>query len=190
MKSIHIKTIIYSLFVIFFVSNQSKSGTYNILDFGAEVNKLSTSAIQKAVDACYEAGGGIVVVPAGIYVTGTIILKSKINLYLEQGAELMSSVNMEDFVVSSRRHGMIFCEDASQVSIFGEGVINALGTQFYETDQNHVYNEFDKKLTRQKEGYMPEGEFFTDGPLKRKPRPGMSIVFFHCNQVTIKRCYS
>jgi len=166
---------------------------YNILDFGAVRNQLSTPAIQKAIDACNEAGGGTVVVPAGIYITGTIILKSNINLYLEQGAELRSSENMNDFVVGSGRYGMIFCQDASNISITGKGVINAMGSQFYEPDKNHTVSsglgatkEYDKMLTRQKENYLPEGVFFTDGPIKRKPRPGMTIVFFHCNQVTIK----
>jgi len=135
MKSIYIKEIICSLFIFNIISSQSSAGTYNILDYGAVKNELSTAAIQRAVDACYEAGGGIVIVPAGTYITGTIILKSNINLYLEQGAELVSSVNIENFVVSSRRYGMIFCQDASQVSITGEDVINVLGTQFYEVDQ-------------------------------------------------------
>ncbi|MEZ4825137.1 MAG: glycosyl hydrolase family 28 protein [Bacteroidia bacterium] len=159
---------------------------FNIIDFGAVPHTVCTSAIQKAVDVCHEAGGGTVVVPAGIFITGTIILKSNINLYLEQGAELRSSTEMADFAAFSGRYGIIFCQDAHNVSITGEGMIHAMGTQFYETDQNHVYPEFDRQLTRQKEKYMPEGEFYTDGPLKRKPRPGMTLVFFHCTQVRIK----
>lgn len=159
---------------------------YNITDFGAVRNKISTSSIQKAIEFCYQNGGGTVVVPAGTFISGAIILKSNINLYLETGAELRSSENLEDFLVSSSRRGMIFCQDAYNVSITGKGTINGMGSQFYESDQNHVYAEFDKKLIRQKDGYMPEGLFFTDGPLKRKPRPGMTIVFFHCNHVSIK----
>jgi len=45
--------------------------------------------------------------------------------------------------------------------------------------------EFDKKLIRQKEGYMPEGIFFTDGPIERKKCPGMTIIFFHCNNILL-----
>jgi polygalacturonase len=75
--------------------------SYNILDFGAIPNELSTKAIQQAIDACYNDGGGTVLVPAGMYITGTIILKSKITLHLEQGSELVSSKNLEDFMVSS-----------------------------------------------------------------------------------------
>ena len=159
---------------------------FNILDFGAVRNTLSTSAIQKAIDSCFNQGGGTVIIPEGIFITGTIILKSNINLFLSPGSELRSSENLNDFMIGSSRYGMIFCQDASNVSITGDGVINGMGTSFYETDQNHVYPEFDKKYTRQKEGYMPEGIFFTDGPIKRKQAPWMTIVFFHCNQVSIR----
>ncbi|MDP2337018.1 MAG: glycosyl hydrolase family 28 protein [Bacteroidota bacterium] len=159
---------------------------YNIKDFGAVENKIATSSIQKAIDACYQNGGGTVIVPVGTFITGTIILKSNINLHLETGAELRSSENLDDFLISSSRYGMIFCQDAYNVSITGEGTLNGLGTSFYESDQNHLYPEFDRKIIRQKEGYMPEGTFFTDGPLKRKQMPGIAIVFYHCNHVSIK----
>lgn len=166
---------------------------YNILDYGALPNKLSTSAIQNAVDAAAEAGGGTVIVPAGRFIIGTVFLKSRVNLYLEQGAELVSSKNMSDFSVGKRRYGMIYCEDAYQVSITGKGVINALGSDFYDSTQNHGVSsglggiqEFDRNFTRQKDQYLPAGKFFTDGPIKRLPRPGMTVVFFHCTQVTIK----
>ncbi len=183
---------IIAIFLLAFQTIYAKE--YNIKDFGAVRNQLSTPAIQKAIDACYEDGGGTVIVPSGMYLTGAIILKSNINLYLEQGAELRSSENMADFVVGTGRYGMIFCEDATNVSISGKGVINAMGSQFYEVDKNHTVSsglgdtkEYDKMVTRQKEDYLNEGVFFTDGPIKRKPtRPGNSIVFFHCTKIIIK----
>jgi polygalacturonase len=175
-----------TFFLVMIASQALNAIEYNILDFGAVRNNLSTSSIQKAIDICYQNGGGTIIVPAGTFITGTIILKSNINLYLEQGAELRSSENLKDFLVSDTQYGMIFCQDAFNISITGKGTVNGLGSQFYETDKNHIYAEFDKKLIRQKEGYMPDGIFFTDGPLKRKPRPGMTIVFFHCNHVSLK----
>jgi len=182
MKSIKI----IAVFLVMIVSQTLNAMDYNIVDFGAVSNKISTSAIQKTIDVCYQNGGGTVIVPAGTFITGTLFLRTNINLYLEQGAELKSSENLEDFLVSSVEYGMIFCQDAYNISITGKGTINGMGSRFYESDQNHVYPEFDKKLIRQKEGYMPEGEFFKDGPLKRKQAPGMAIVFFHCNHVSIK----
>lgn len=174
------------LFLVLVLFQAVNAIDYDITDFGAVKNKISTSSIQKTIDVCYENGGGTVIVPSGIFFTGTIFLKSNINLFLSPGAEIRSSENLDDFRDSTSGYGMIFCQDAINVSITGKGTINAMGSRFYETDQNHFYDEFDRNLIRQKEGYQPEGIFCTDGPLKRKPRPGMTIVFFHCNQVTIK----
>ena len=54
--------------------------TLNVLDFGADNTgvALATEAIQKAIDECTEAGGGTVVIPAGIYTTGPLTLKSNV----------------------------------------------------------------------------------------------------------------
>jgi polygalacturonase len=162
------------------------NGVYNIIDFGAVNGEFATPAIQRAIDACHRAGGGKVVVPPGTFITGTIILKSRVNLYLEQGGELLSSENREDFISTFRRHGMIFCEDAYQVSITGKGIINGRGSRFYDHERSHILN-LERSFTRQKENYMPEGEFFTDGPVARAGNPsGFTIEFYHCNQVTVQ----
>lgn len=178
----------FLLFLLFWIisSGPLLAADYNILDFGALPGNLSTVAIQKAVDQCYTAGGGRVVVPPGSFITGSVVLKSNVNLHLEQGAELLGSDNMEDYKSGDIRRGMIFCEDAINVSISGLGTINGNGSFFYDFDQNHLNPaEYDKSRIRQKENYMPEGTFFTDGPVKRKAMLGMTIVFFHCTNVSI-----
>ena len=174
-------------FISLFITCQVFAGTFNILDFGAKGDGVfvNTKAINDAVNKCFESGGGTVLVPAGTYVTGTIILKSNIDLHLEPGAVLSGSENLDDYSNLFGKNGIIFCEDAINVSISGFGTIHGNGSKFYETDKNHIYDEFEKNLTRQKELYMPEGTFFTDGPLKRKSMPGMTIVFFHCTNVSI-----
>ncbi|MBN2001501.1 right-handed parallel beta-helix repeat-containing protein [candidate division KSB1 bacterium] len=159
---------------------------YNILDYGAIVNEKSTQAIQKAVDVCHENGGGTVLIPAGKFITGTITLKSYVNVHLQQGAQLIASLDLEDYSRSFRLHGMIFCFDATHVSVTGEGEIDARGINFYDPTQNHVYEEYDRNLTRQKQNYQPEGQVSSDGPIKRKPKPGMCLTFYHCSQVSLK----
>ncbi|MBN1464345.1 right-handed parallel beta-helix repeat-containing protein, partial [candidate division KSB1 bacterium] len=158
----------------------------NIIDCGAVENEISTQAIQQAVDLCHGQGGGTVVIPAGTFITGTIVLKSYVNLHLSPGAKLLGSLDLGDYSASFRKHGIIFCEDAVQVSVTGDGIIDARGTTFYDPSQNHVYEEFDRDRTRQKQGYMPEGQFYTDGPIKRKPKPGMTMTFYHCSQVCLQ----
>ena len=72
---------------------------YNIKDFGAVVcDRLQTKAIQNAIDECFLAGGGKVVVPKGIYRVAGIRLRSDVHLHLESGAILEGSRNPEDYL--------------------------------------------------------------------------------------------
>ena len=179
------KNKIFWLAGFLFAFIQLNAKEYNILDFGAIEGKLSKTAIQNAIDKCSEEGGGRVIVPAGTFITGTLFLKSNVNLYLENGSVLKGSTDLNDYSRAGRSPGIIYCEDAINVGISGTGTIDGSGDSFYDFSKNHIYEEFDKSRTRQKENYMPEGEFFTDGPVKRTRAPGMTIVFFHCTNVSV-----
>jgi len=167
------------------MSMQSYSKEYLITDYGAVNGKLSTQAIQKSVDECYSAGGGTVIVPPGIFIIGSIILKSNVNIYLEPGSVLKGSDDLQDYMANNERHGIFYAGDACNISITGSGTIDANGSHFYDLTKNHVYDEFDRSVIRQKENYMPQGTFFTDGPVKRISMPGMTIVFFNCTRVSL-----
>ena len=72
--------------------------TFNIVDYGAKFcDKLQTEAIQKAIDECFLAGGGRVVIPCGIYLTGSLRIRSGVELYLETGAILKGSRDPMDY---------------------------------------------------------------------------------------------
>jgi polygalacturonase len=121
---------------------------YKITAFGAlpDTSFLSTSAIQKAIDACYQNGGGRVLIPAGHYKTGTIILKSNVNLHLESGAILYGSRNLDDYIklkpayISLRTQTatiqLIYAENADNVSITGLGEIDGQGDGFKKLSWN------------------------------------------------------
>ena len=68
---------------------------FYIQDFGAvgDGKTLNTVAIQNTINACYEAGGGRVIVTNGIFMTGTIILKSNVNLHIEDDGVILGSPN-------------------------------------------------------------------------------------------------
>ena len=71
---------------------------FNILDYGARFcDEMQTKAIQNAIDDCFLAGGGRVVIPCGIFMTGDIRLRSNVELYLEAGAILKGSRDPEDY---------------------------------------------------------------------------------------------
>ena len=91
-----------SLFVL--ASNLSGQSTdrtkvFNVKSYGALGDSITmeTKAIQAAIDACTESGGGTVWVPAGKYHIGTIWLKSNVTLSLDYGAYLLGSQDIDDY---------------------------------------------------------------------------------------------
>jgi Glycosyl hydrolases family 28 len=114
----------------------------NVRAFGAMGNGkvLETGSIQRAVDACSDLGGGVVYFPPGSYLTGTIFLKGKVSLYLEAGATLLGSTQLEHFRAIQPRirsytdeyvqHSLIYAEDVDDIGIAGRGVIDGQGAAF------------------------------------------------------------
>ena len=121
---------------------------YHILSYGAKCDTtvLSTVALQQAIDDCSKAGGGRVVVPAGIYKIGTIVLKSNVHLYLEQGATLYGSTDLRDYLpmksdyVSLRTQTttiqLIYADKVKNVVIDGYGTIDGRGRAFEKRSWN------------------------------------------------------
>ena len=126
----------------------AKGADFHIKDYGAQSDTtvLSTKAIQQAIDACSEAGGGRVVVPAGHYKIGTIVLKSHVHLYLEHGATLYGSTDLKDYLpmksdyVSLRTHSttiqLIYADKVNDVVISGFGTIDGRGRAFKKLSWN------------------------------------------------------
>lgn len=112
--------------------------TYSITEFGAvSGGKVSnTEAINKAIQAAAKAGGGRVIIPAGIWLTGPVELLSDIDLHLESGALLLFDKNQEEYplivtdyegVRHIRAVSPIYANHAENISITGEGVIDGNG---------------------------------------------------------------
>ena len=131
-----------------FMAIPSEAADYNIMNYGAKSDtaKLSTAALQQAIDDCSKAGGGRVVVPAGIYKIGTVILKSDVHLYLEQGATLYGSTDLKDYLpmksdyVSLRTHTttiqLLYADKVKNVVISGHGTIDGRGRVFKKLSWN------------------------------------------------------
>jgi polygalacturonase len=115
-----------------------------ITDFGARPGQrgtLCTDAFARAVEACAATGGGVVIVPAGEFLTGAIRLKSNINLYLEPGAVVRFSRDEADYPpVVTRWEGrdcevhspMIYGENLENVSVTGFGTLDGQGGAWWE----------------------------------------------------------
>jgi len=70
-----------------------------VTDYGAKGDSLTlnTAAIQKTIDVCSSKGGGVVVIPKGIFTSGAIFLKKGVDLLIEEGATLKGSINPNDY---------------------------------------------------------------------------------------------
>ena len=123
---------------------------YDVRNYGAvgDGKTLNTAAIQKAMDDCASKNGGTVLLEDGTYMTGSIVLRSNVNLHIEQNAVLLGSPNCGDYpekqnlkhVISenlprTRNASMIFAEECENISITGMGKIDCNGTRFVREKQ-------------------------------------------------------
>lgn len=114
-------------------AGNNASREYNILEYGATPDgvTLNTSAIQRAIDAAAKAGGGKVVVPEGIFLTGPIVLKSNIDFHIMRGGLILGSTKVEDYRIPGQpdvvARALVYADGVSDLSITGEGVIDGQG---------------------------------------------------------------
>lgn len=153
-------------------------------NFGAKGDgkALDSNAVNAAIDRAHEAGGGVVYVGPGTYLCGTVILKSRVTLYLEAGAVLLGSKDVNQY---TPQHGpsasgdtgakhLLFARDAEDVTIMGAGVIDGQGKSFWvPSDRKQV---------------GPEDRWKDVATLYWKPLPRVSpmVELANCNRLRIE----
>ena len=174
---------------------QVKGSTFSIVDFGARPGPgyINTAAIQATIDSCSKTGGGSVIVPAGIYITGTFELHSNINLYLEAGAVLKGSSNLNEYRSyiaendgQTYHYGIIYTRKAENVSITGYGIIDGNEEAFFLWDTPKKIEWGGVQYTRQKELFRKVRSGIGDGPVMPKDRPRQMIIFSECKNVLVR----
>jgi len=166
----------------------SQATLYRISDFGAVGDgfTMNTAAIQRTVDECSRKGGGTVVVPPGIFLTGTIQLKTNVDLHLESGARLKGSAKVQDYALNGRTVGMLFTQDARNVSITGTGTIDGNGDFYVDVQKAKRIDSTGSAFTRQGTRFREVVKGLGDGPLVPKERPFQMIIFSDCRDVTVR----
>lgn len=157
------------------------------------------AAIQKAIDAAFAAGGGRVALEKGaVYESGTIYLKSRVELNVPEGTVILGGGSPDDYDdVDDPRIGrkpekstkvFIACLDAEDVSITGKGVIDGQGVKFYDASSIQ-WGRFFKKpphpRTRMIEFFKCRNVRFED--ITFKDSPGWTCWIRMCENVTAER---
>src|SRR5262245_1796633 len=196
------------------IANKVKAPTFanrifDITKFGAKADgtTLNTSAIAKAIEACAKAGGGRVLVPAGVFLTGAIHLKSGVELHVAEGATLKFDVNPSSYpIVFTRWEGMecmnysplIYAFEQKNIGITGKGTLDGQGSVDHwwkwkgkwggNTPYGWREGMPDQRIARSKlfqmaeEALPVEKRVFGDGSLLRPP----FIQPYRCENVLIE----
>ena len=143
----------FLVFSLIFASNSTvdanssgeETQAYNVLEHGinSDGETMNTEKIQQLIDRVADLGGGTIYFPPGKYLTGTIYLKSHIDLHLASGAILLGSLDIDDYEpveeerpnhsARQQRH-LIYGNGLVGVSITGRGTIDGRGYKFWPED--------------------------------------------------------
>jgi polygalacturonase len=115
-----------------------KKDTFNIVKYGAKNDGvfINTTAINKAITECSRSGGGVVVIPAGLWLTGPVVLKSNVNLHLQKSSLLQFSNDFNQYslvegnwegVPQMRNQSPISAANAQNIAITGFGIVDGAG---------------------------------------------------------------
>lgn len=150
---------------------------FDICEYGAcpDGKTMNTKAIQQAIEACHQAGGGKVLCGPGSFMTGSLVLKSNVELHLAAGCRIVGSTSLDDYAdlvapgfigigdkaPEKSIKSLIRAVEAENIAITGPGEINGSGMAFYDLSKADANGHLDKPPT---------------------PRPRI-VMFYKCRQV-------
>ncbi|HEY5590503.1 MAG TPA: glycoside hydrolase family 28 protein [Paludibacter sp.] len=136
-----------------------KNNSISVVDYGGvgDGSTLNTDAFRKAIDALSKIGGGKLIVPAGVWFTGPIELKSNTNLHLEKGALILFSPDFDLYPLvntifegweTRRCQSPISARNVENIAITGEGSINGSGEAWRPLKKSKVTETYWKKVVK------------------------------------------
>lgn len=168
---------------------------FDVRDYGAvgDGKTINTRAVQRALDAAGEAGGGVVFFPPGVYVIGSINLRSNVTLRVGQGATILASRDPNDFPLFEPRWDSPFEEKThaplitgrglENVRIEGEGVIDGSGDIWWYSSDTRS----DKiKYGRARFIHIEESRRVVVRDLKLQNSPRWTVHITNSDQVVVE----
>lgn len=176
---------------------------YNIVDYGAQPDGIynCATAIQNAIDTASMAGGGRVIIPAGQFLSGSVLLKDNVELHLCTGAVLLSSLQPADIFpfphtdsadnLSDGWEGGFFlgAQHARNVTLSGFGTIDGQGYHvFADVDEDYGFHECPKSVTAFRPRLMlfEDVDNFTIQDLTLKDAAFWTLHMAGCRHVRIR----
>ncbi|WP_078063083.1 glycoside hydrolase family 28 protein [Solirubrum puertoriconensis] len=134
-----------------------RADTASVVKFGAVADGVAknTQAFQQAIDAVSKAGGGVVLVPRGHWLTGPIEMRSNVNLHLAKGALVQFSADRADYhliktswegVAAVRNRAQIYGQNLENIAITGQGVFDGAGNTWRPVKKGKLTDSQWKRL--------------------------------------------
>ena len=134
-----------------------KKDSFYITKFGAKNDglTLNTTAINNAINECNKKGGGVVVIPSGLWLTGPVEIKSNVNLHLKKNALLQFTSDLSQYKLVAgnweglpqmRNQSPISATNATNIAVTGEGIIDGNGDAWRMVKKDKLSETQWKKL--------------------------------------------
>lgn len=134
-----------------------KKDTFNIVSYGAVADgiTMNTKSINEAIAACNHKGGGVVLIPEGIWVTGPLVLSSNVNLHLARNAVLQFTKDLNEYPLvqgnweglpQMRNQSPISAKNVVNIAITGHGIIDGNGDAWRMVKKDKLNETQWKKL--------------------------------------------
>ena len=144
------KYLLATILAVLALSFPLRAQVYQASSFGIKSDgiTLNTRSIQAAIDFISSHGGGVLEISVGRYLTGSIFMKSNVELRLLEGAVLVGSVNPYDYEMVEGNYGLILAKGQENISVKGKGVIDGRGAECALNFLNQVHLGFMDDTTK------------------------------------------
>ena len=171
---------------------------YNVIP---NIDEIQTKEIQSVIDLCADNGGGIIIIPKGVFLSGSLFFKPKTHLLIEEGGELKGSDRIKDFkLIETRIEGqtikyfsaLINADNVDGFTITGPGTINGNGQEYWE--EFWIRRKYNKDCTnleamRPRNIYISNSKNVTLQDVKIINSPFWTTHIYKCENVRYLGCY-
>ena len=171
------KTCIFYFLLLVLIPITTWSKDIVITNLGASGDGITdnTQIIQSAIDQVHFSGGGKVIIPQGEFLTGSIVLRSNIELHLERNAVLLGSTDPSDYKRLRRWKSLILADTQSNIILSGQGAINGRGSELALKIDDQFY-----------EGLIDSSRYsFSERRPKEPLRPTI-LEFYDCRNILVE----